>query len=71
MVLACAGVCGSPLQLKAHLLGDIQALGASRLDSVSLIQREVPASRAPAQAVEGLCWGTNLPAQSKEDARHS
>lgn len=61
-MLACAVVCGSSLQLEAHVLGAIHALGACRLDSVSLTQTEAPTSRAPAEAVEGLCWGTNLQA---------
>lgn len=50
-VLAWAGACGSPLQLVTHLLGDIQASGPSRLDSVPLIQRE--AAMEPQQVWKG------------------
>jgi len=55
-----AGICcalGSPLQLEAHLLGDIQALGASRLESASLIYREVPCLQAPGTGCGGALLG--------------
>lgn len=50
-----ASMCWSPLQL-SHLLEDMQALDASGLDSVSLIQRGVPCLQAPSTG----CGGAHL-----------